>query len=282
MFIVVLGAGEVGGAVAQQMAARHVGVPVVIVDAQRSVAEGKALDLQQSAPVDGSAPDIRGSDDYGMLRDAVLVVMADHAAARGHDSPTDADVLPRLMQIARQAPPCPVIVATPDAEHVIARAVAECGLAAGRLMGAAPEALRGALRALIAEEVRCRPDEVSAAVLGRAPESLIVPWDGCSIGGRCATDVLTPPAIRRIEQRLPGLWPPGPHALGRATAKVAAGLFRDEGETFCVQVALVRGVTGTGRPAILPATVGATGVRAVQRPTLTGRDQTRLDSVVSA
>ena len=281
MFIVVLGAGDVGGAVAQQIGARHLGAPVVIVDSRRGVAEGKALDLRQSAPVDRSSPDIRGTDDHAVLNQAALVVIADEATAHPNDLPADA-VFPRLQRIAQHAGHSAVLVATSDAELVIARAVTECGIATGRIVGSAPEALRGVLRALIADEARCRPDEVAAAILGRAPASLIVPWEGCSIGGRCATDVLTPPAIRRIEQRLPSLWPPGPQALGRAAAKVAASLFRDDGELVCVQVALVRGVTGTGQPAILPATLGRQGIRAVRVPTLTGRDQTRLDSVVSA
>lgn len=284
MFIVVLGAGEVGGAVAQQLTARHFGVPVVIVDARRGVAEGKALDLRQSAPVDGSTSDVRGTDDAAVLRDAVLVVMADEADALTNDSAEETAVLTRLRRIASHVPSRPVVVATPDAELVIARAVTECGITASRLVGAAPEALRGALRASIAREARCRPDEVAVALLGRAPDALIVPWEGCSIGGRCATDVLTPPAIRRIEQQLPGLWPPGPHAMGRAAAQVAAGLWRDQGEVFCVQVPLVRGGTGpeTGRSAILPASVGRQGVNEIVSLTLTGRDRTRLDSVVSA
>ena len=284
MFIVVLGAGAVGGEVAQQLGARHLGVPVVLVDARRGVAEGKALDLRQSAPVDGSASDVSGTDDVTVLRDAALIVMADEATARTHESPADATMLPRLQLIARHTARGAVLVATPDADLVIARAVAEYGVTASRLAGSAPEALRGTLRTLIAQEARCRPDDVAAAILGRAPDTIIVPWEGCSIGGRCATDVLTPPAIRRIEQRLPGLWPPGPHALGRAAAQVAAGIWRDPGEMFCVQVALVREGTGQrpGPSAILPARLGRRGVDEVLPVTLTGRDRMRLDSVVSA
>lgn len=279
-----MGAGAVGGEVAQQLGARRLGVPVVLVDARRGVAEGKALDLRQSAPVDGSASDVSGTDDVTVLRDAALIVMADEATARTHETPADATVLPRLQLIARQASRGAVLVATPDADLVIARAVAECGLTASRLAGSAPEALRGALRALIAQEARCRPDDVAAAILGRAPDTIIVPWEGCSIGGRCATEVLTPPAIRRIEQRLPGLWPPGPHSLGRAAAQVATGIWRDQGDMLCVQVALVREGTGqrSGPSAILPARLGRRGVDEVLPVTLTGRDRTRLDSVVSA
>lgn len=284
MFIVVLGAGAVGGEVVQQLGARHLGVPVVLVDGRRGVAEGKALDLRQSAPVDGSASDVRGTDDAAVLRDAALIVLADESDARTSASADEAAVLTRLRLIASQAPSCAVVVATAGADLVIARAVAECGMTASCLVGAAPEALRGSLRAVIAQEARCRPDDVAAAILGRAPDTIIVPWEGCSIGGRCATDVLTPPAIRRIEQRLPGLWPPGPHALGRAAAQVATGIWRDQGEMFCVQVALVRNGTGqrSGPSAILPARLGRLGVDEVLPVTLTGRDRTRLDSVVSA
>jgi malate dehydrogenase len=283
VFIVVLGAGDVGGAVAQQLGTLHLGMPVVIVDARRGVAEGKALDLRQSAPVDGSASDLSGTDDAGVLANAALVIIADGEGDPGRApvSMTDAAVLPQLTLIARHSGRVPVLCATHEAATIIERAVTECGLAPSRMLGSAPEALRGALRALIARECGCRPGEVAVAVLGRAPGQLIVPWDGCSIGGRNATDVLAPPTIRRIEAQLSGMWPPGPHALGRAAARTAAGLLRGDGEVFVVQVALVRGVTGTGRPAILPAMLGPEGVRQVTIPTLTARDRVRLDAVVS-
>ena len=49
---VILGAGDLGGALARQLAAADVVSTVVLVDEAGSVAQGKALDIRQASPVD--------------------------------------------------------------------------------------------------------------------------------------------------------------------------------------------------------------------------------------
>ncbi len=51
--IVILGAGELGGALARQLAAADVAAQITLIDSAGSVAAGKALDILQAAPVDG-------------------------------------------------------------------------------------------------------------------------------------------------------------------------------------------------------------------------------------
>ena len=52
-FIAIVGAGAIGGALAQRLAARGRVREVRLIDDQGSVAQGKALDIQQSGAVDG-------------------------------------------------------------------------------------------------------------------------------------------------------------------------------------------------------------------------------------
>jgi hypothetical protein len=108
-----------------------------------------------------------------------------------------------------------------------------------------------------------------------------VPWDSVAIAGQRAVDVLAPPVMTRIDSRLPRLWPPGPIALASAATRVIASLKSRAPRMHALDVALVRGETGPGRPAILPARVGPGGLERVTVPVLPARDRVRLDSVLA-
>ena len=51
-FVAVVGAGPLGGAIAQTLALRNRVQEVRLIDSHASVAQGKALDILQSAPVE--------------------------------------------------------------------------------------------------------------------------------------------------------------------------------------------------------------------------------------
>ena len=52
--VAIIGAGELGGAVAQALAARESATRLVIVDEAATAAAGKALDIQQMCAITGS------------------------------------------------------------------------------------------------------------------------------------------------------------------------------------------------------------------------------------
>src|SRR6476660_1262789 len=79
--VVILGAGDIGGALARQLAAIDLVFRIVIVDDLATVAAGKALDVMQSAPVDRYHTNLVGSADVASVVGAVAVVIADTAAS---------------------------------------------------------------------------------------------------------------------------------------------------------------------------------------------------------
>jgi len=279
--IVILGAGDIGGATARQLAAADLATHVVLVDEAASVARGKALDIAQAAPVERYSTQVSGTDEVSMVVRASVVVMADRFGAGGGEEWSGEAGLAMLARVASLNRTAPVLFAGPGAGPLIDRWVRELALPASRIFGTAPEALRAAVVSLVALEVPTVPGDVSLAVVGRAPDDLIVPWDSAAIAGQRAVDVLAPPVMTRIDSRLPRLWPPGPTALGSAAARVIASLRTRSPRWHALDVALVRGQTGPGRPAILPARVGPAGVEQVVVPMLPSRDRVRLDTVLA-
>jgi malate/lactate dehydrogenase len=276
--IVILGAGELGGALARQIAAADIVARVVLVDDACAVAEGKALDIRQAAPVDGYSTDVAGTRDESAVVGADAIVIADRVQSSS-EWQEDAGVA-LVRRVSYLNPSAPVFCAGARQLTIVERSVREGGLSPRRVIGSAPEALRSAVIAMTALEARCAPDEVSLTVLGRPPEETIVPWEDASIGGRRASEVLSAPAITRLDARLPRLWPPGPLTLACATTRFLRTATLRSAHTLSAFVAA--GVEN-GRPAhvgMLPVTMTERGVETLVWPTLSTRDRVRLDTAL--
>ncbi|MEZ5283778.1 MAG: hypothetical protein R2712_02985 [Vicinamibacterales bacterium] len=217
MTIVILGAGDIGAAAAQRLAAAGIASRVVLVDDAAAVAAGKALDLAQAAPVDRYDTRLSGTGDVTAVAGAAVVVVADRA---GDGEWSGEAGLSLLRTVAGYNQVAPIVMAGATQETLIDRGVAELGVPRQRLFGTAPEALRAAVVSLVALDAETAPADIELTVIGRAPGEIIVPWESASIAGRRAIDVLPPPAIVRIEGLLGRLWPPGPLALGGAAGHV--------------------------------------------------------------
>ena len=77
--VAIIGAGDIGGALARQLAALDIVSRIVLVDDLATVAAGKALDVAQSAPVDGYHTAMAGTADLAAVVGAVAIVIADTA-----------------------------------------------------------------------------------------------------------------------------------------------------------------------------------------------------------
>src|ERR671914_492623 len=95
--VAIIGAGEIGGAVARALALRSRVDAIRLIDDQQSVAAGKALDLLQSGPISGSDAHIEGAADLAAVSGASTIVLAD-GAGRPLDGETGLALLRRLSQ----------------------------------------------------------------------------------------------------------------------------------------------------------------------------------------
>lgn len=278
--VVIIGAGELGAALARQLAAADVVSHIALVDDAGTIAAGKALDIRQAAPVEGYHTHVDGLTDDRALVGADVVVVADRAA-HGREWQGDEGVQ-LVRRIAELTPGALILCAGATHLEVIERAVREAGIARHRLLGSAPEALRGAIVAMTCLEAGCAPGDVSLTVVGRPPGQTIVPWDDAAIAGRRAVEVLPPPAITRLDARLSRLWPPGPLTLASAATRMLRAAATGGHHALCAFVAVTREEGDRGRVGMLPVRVNARGLAAVLPPTLSIRDRVRLDTALSA
>jgi hypothetical protein len=77
--IAIIGAGDLGGALAHALARRDLAAAIRLVDETGRVAEGKALDITQAAPIEGFTTELSGSADLSTAAGAAAVIIADRA-----------------------------------------------------------------------------------------------------------------------------------------------------------------------------------------------------------
>jgi malate dehydrogenase len=278
--VVILGAGEIGGALARQLAATDLVSRIVLVDDQGSIAAGKALDVAQSGPVDRYHTVMSGTNDVAAVVGAAIVVLADRAGLPGGEWQDEAG-LALLKRVAGLNAVAPFVCAGSAQSGLIERGVNEAGIGRSRLFGTAAEALRSAVTALTALEAGAAPADVSLSVLGRPPQQVIVPWDEGAIGGRSIPKVLSAAQLARLDARVARLWPPGPYALASAATRVIRSAISRGPRLHMAIVAVTREEGTPGRSAIMPVTMQPAGIGSIVTPVLSTRDRVRYDTSLS-
>src|SRR6266508_3280400 len=154
--VAIIGAGELGGAVAHVVARRDVARSIVLIDETGKVAAGKALDIAQAAPVEGFATQVSGGTDVATAAGASVIVIADRMAGAW---PID-EALLLLKRLAASAPRAVIVCAGASHREIVDRGVVDLRIDRRRLIGTAPEALACGARALVALALNGSPRDV--------------------------------------------------------------------------------------------------------------------------
>lgn len=173
MKISVIGAGNVGASCATVIAEKELGNEVVLLDIKKGIAEGKALDINQMAPLAlFDTKTIGVTDDYAATANSSVVVIA--AGISRKPGMNREDLITTNAQIVKQVTER-AIQASPNAIFVVVTnpldAMAYCALKAAKIpanrvvgMGGLIDSAR--YRSYIAEELKCSPKDIQAIILG--------------------------------------------------------------------------------------------------------------------
>jgi malate dehydrogenase len=277
--VCIIGAGEIGAAAAHALARDERVSRVLLIDTHGKVAAGKALDIQQSGAVDRFHVRLEGTDDVSRVAGATVCVVADRFGPPAREWQGD-EGLAMLTRLDAYAGDAPIVFAGASHAELLSTAVRECHIPRHRLAGSAPEALIGAVRAMVAMEARCSPSEVDLTVLGTPPAGFVVPWSEASIGGFALERVLSQVQLTRIEARAARLWPPGPFALGLAAARVTEALVGHSRRACSVRMVLGGEFGVRGRVGAVPSTLSPAGITETREPTLSTRERVRLETAL--
>jgi malate/lactate dehydrogenase len=275
--VAIIGAGELGGAVAHGLARSNLARAITLVDEHSRVAEGKALDIAQAAPVENFATTLSGSTDIAAAAGVDVVVIADRFSTGEWPAET---ALPLLRRVSQMASSAVVVCAGASYCPLVDGGARELKIARQRLIGSAPEAFAAAIRALIALAIDASPRDVAVSVLGVPPKGTIIAWEEASVAGFALRRLLSEPARRRIDAQVTALWPPGPLALAAAAVQVVSSIGRHSRRLTTCFVAPDRSAGERTRTAALPVRLGPGGIMEIVVPELSVAEKIALDNAI--
>ena len=274
--VAILGAGPIGASVAHRLAARGRVSRVVFVDAKVDAAAGKALDIRQSGPVERFDTPIDAAADPLAATGADVIVIADTIA----DGEWEGDRgLALVRDLVRAGARGAFVFAGPRQTWLMEAAYRELRVPADRLVGTAPSALASAVQALAGLEIG--QSAASVMVVGRPP-SFVIGWTAATASGSLLAERVPAHRLLAISQSLRKLWPPGPYAIGAATARVVEAL-TGGGRQFLPALTIVDGALETrGAAVMLPLDLGMGRVQAHVIPSLSPQERVELTSGIAA
>lgn len=291
--IVIVGAGNFGANAALFLAENRLG-HVVLIDSREGLAQGKALDLMETAPIRGYDAILSGANDLEALKGADVVVMAAGVSPRSDSNPDEIyqENYKVLEQVAKtmktHAPDAVLVIQREPVAPLVRRAVAKLGLARKRVIGMAGLIESARYRYYMARAAEAAPRDASAMVIGGAGDSLIPLTQYANISGVPIVELLDGARIGRVaeETRQSALdilrdlkIASAYYSPAAALAELIAALARDGRRLLPVTVVPDGEYSLTDVAVTLPALIGPGGVEKIVEVRLTKEQKERLAGV---
>ncbi|KAA8471950.1 malate dehydrogenase [Anaplasma marginale] len=184
-----VGAGNIGGALAHMLGASQVVKELVLVDVAGGMTEGKVLDVGQALALLGSDVSITGGSDYAAIEhsDAVVVtagIPRKEGMSREDLLNTNAAVVRNIAEnIAKYSPGALVIVVTNPLDAMVWCMYKYSGLPANRVVGMAGVLDSARFSFFLARHMNVSVSSVSAMVLGGHGDLMLPLLRYSTVGG---------------------------------------------------------------------------------------------------
>lgn len=208
MKITVVGAGNVGATCATVLAHRDAASEIVMIDIKPGLAEGKALDIWQSAPIDRFNCRIIGAtNDYERTADSDVVVITSGLPRKPGMSRDDlievnAGIVKSVTEnIIKYSPNAFIIVVSNPLDAMTYQAYLTSQLPRTKVMGMAGILDAGRYRAFIAEELNVSPKDVQAILLGGHGDTMVPLPRYTTVSGVPVTHMISEQKLDEIVER---------------------------------------------------------------------------------
>jgi malate dehydrogenase len=186
--IALIGAGQIGGTLALLAAQKELG-DVVLFDIAEGMPAGKALDLAETAPVEGFNAALGGTNDYAGIEGADVVIVTagiprKPGMSRDDLIATNAAVIKSVGEnIRKYAPDAFVIVITNPLDAMVWAMQKVTGLDPAKVVGMAGVLDSARFRYFLAEEFKVSVEDVTAFVLGGHGDTMVPLVRYSTVGG---------------------------------------------------------------------------------------------------
>ena len=197
-----------GATCADVLAVRNFVDEIVILDIKEDVAEGKALDIWQTAPIRGFNTRLTGStNDYSKTAGSDVVVVTSGVPRKPGMSRDDliginAGIVKSVTeQVVKYSPDAKIIIVSNPLDVMTYCAFLAAGVPSNRVMGMAGVLDTARYRAFLATEIGCSPMDIQALLLGGHGDTMVPLPKYTTVQGIPVTQFVKPERLDEIVER---------------------------------------------------------------------------------
>jgi malate dehydrogenase len=289
--ITVVGGGNVGATTAQRLAELELAKEIVLLDILEGMAKGKALDLWESAPVQGYDSHLTGGSDYGLSEGSNIVIVTAGLARKPGMSRDDllkknAEIVGGISKEIRDRSPEAIVLMVTNPLDVMAYVTLKTtGFDRKRVVGMAGVLDTARFRSFIALELDISVRDVMAMVLGGHGDSMVPLPRYSTVAGIPLPHLLSEERIEALVDRtrkgggeIVELLGSGSayYAPSAAVVEMAVAIVRDQNRVLpCA--AWLQGEYGLSDVYVgVPVKLGEGGIKEIVEIELTGEEKKAL------
>ena len=243
MKVTVVGAGNVGATCAHAIAEKELVNEVILLDIKDGLAEGKALDMLQTAPIQSFDTRLRGvSNDYAASADSEVVVITSGVPRKPGMSRDDlisinAGIVKSVTEnIVRYSPDAKIIIVSNPLDAMCYRAYLTAGFPSSRVFGMAGILDAARYTAFLADALNVSPKDIQAMLLGGHADTMLPLPRYTTVAGIPVTQLIDSQRLEAIIERTrvgggelvklmgTSAW----YAPGNAAAQMVEAIIRDQ------------------------------------------------------
>ena len=294
--VTVVGSGNVGATVARSIADKEL-ADVVVLDVLEGVPQGKALDMLEACPVEGSDARVLGTNDYADTGGSDIVVITAGLARKPGMSRDDllhknhAIIKSVTEQVMAHSPNCILMPVTNPLDAMAQVAYRVSGLPRERVVGMAGVLDSARMRAFIAQALDVSVENTHAFVLGGHGDTMVPLPRYSTVAGIPITELMDRATVDAIVKRtaqggaeIVKLLGTGSayYAPGSAVVEMVEAVLKDKKKILPCSVFL-KGEYGIQDLFVgVPCKLGANGLEEIVQITLTPDEDAALKKSAAA
>jgi malate dehydrogenase len=258
MKVTVVGAGNVGATCADVLAHREIANEIVLLDIKPGFAEGKALDIWQTAPINlYDSRTVGSTNDYVATANSDVVVITSGlprkpGMSRDDLIATNAGIVKSVTEnIVKYSPDAIIVIVSNPLDVMTYCAFLAAKVDSKKVFGMAGILDTARYRAFIASELNCSPKDIQAVLMGGHGDTMVPLPRYTTVGGIPVTELISEEKLNAIVDRTKtgggeivnllgtSAW----YAPGAAAAQMVEAIVRDQKRIFPV-CALLNGEYG--------------------------------------
>jgi len=295
--IAVLGAGNIGGSLTQRLAEADLAEEIALIDIVDGLPQGKALDIQESAPILGFSARVSGSTSLDALAGSDIVIETAGLARKPGMSRSDlleknaAILRGHALAVREKAPEAVVVVVTNPVDVMTYFFREVCGFPAARVFGESGTLDTARFRTFVALELGIAPRDVTGFVLGTHGDTMVPILSLSSVAGVPLSRLLPADRLQRIVERtkkgggeIVDLLKTGSayYAPSASQLELVRAVARNEHRVLPVTATLSGEFHQSGLCLGVPAMIGRRGVERVIEVDLSTEERSAFDASAAA